>query len=105
MTTPHIGRIVVGCLIAGPLAALALVVGPVAGAEEHVITGTVLLAFAASWALLAALSTRWTAQPQRWAGVVAGVLAVAGAGLLTFAPSDSVMEDSSHTNQELLCRT
>ena len=32
--------------------------GPVAGAQEHVITGTVLLAFASSWALLATLSMR-----------------------------------------------
>ena len=31
------------------------------------ITGTVLLAFAASWALLATLSMLWTEQPQRWA--------------------------------------
>ena len=92
MTTRHIGRIVVGCLTAGPVVALALAVGPVAGAEEHVITGTVLLAFAASWALLAALSMLWTAQPQRWAAVVACFLAVAGAGLLTFAPGDGALD-------------
>ena len=60
MTTHHIGRIVVGCLTAGLVVALALVLGPVAGAQEHVITGTVLLAFASSWALLATLSMLWT---------------------------------------------
>src|SRR5256885_13408028 len=67
MTTHHIGRIVVGCLTSGLVVALALVIGPVAGAQEHVITGTILLTFAASWALLGALSMLWTEQPQRWA--------------------------------------
>ena len=47
-------------LTAGLVVALALVVGPLAGAEEYVITGTILLAFASSWALLAALSKLWT---------------------------------------------
>ena len=69
------------------LLALALVLGPSAGAQEHVITGTVLLTFAASWALLATLSMLWTEQPQRWAAMPAGFMALAGAGLLAFAPS------------------
>ena len=92
MTTQPIGRIVVGCVAGGLVVALALVVGPVAGAQEHVITGTVLLTFAASWALLAMLSTRWTAQPQRWAAPLAGCMALAGAALLVFAPSDPVLD-------------
>jgi pimeloyl-ACP methyl ester carboxylesterase len=92
MTTQRIGRVVIGCLTAGLAAALALVVGPVAGAQEHVITGTVLLAFAASWALLATLSTLWTEQPQRWAAVPAGFMALAGAALLVFAPSGVVID-------------
>ena len=92
MTTHHIGRIVTGCLTAGLVVALALVVGPVAGAQEHVITGTVLLAFASSWALLATLSIVWTEQPQRWAFTPAGFMALAGAALLAFAPSGSVID-------------
>jgi pimeloyl-ACP methyl ester carboxylesterase len=92
MTTHQIGRIVIGCLTAGIVVALALVVGPVAGAQEHVITGTVLLTFASSWALLATLSIRWTKQPQRWAAVPAGFLALAGAGLLIVAPSGFVID-------------
>ena len=92
MTNHNIGRIVVGCLAAGLVVALALVAGPVAGAQEHVITGTVLLAFASSWALLAVLSIRWTTQPQRWAAMPAGFMAVAGAGLLAFAPSGAVID-------------
>jgi len=65
MTTSQIGRIVFRCLPPGLVVALALVVGPIAGAHEHVITGTVLLTFASSWALLATLSILRTKQPQR----------------------------------------
>lgn len=92
MTNHNIGRIVAGCLGAGLVGALALVAGPVAGAQEHVITGTVLLTFASSWALLAWLSIYWTVQPQRWAAMPAGFMAVAGVGLLAFAPSGSVID-------------
>jgi len=92
MATHHIGLIVTGCLIGGLVAALALVVGPVAGAPEHVITGTVLLTFSVSWALLATLSMRRTEQPQRWAFALASFMALAGAALLVFAPSGEVID-------------
>jgi len=92
METRHIGRLVTGCLIGGLVVALALVLGPVAGAQEHVITGTVLLAFAASWALLATLSMRWTDQPQRWAFAPGTFMALAGAALLVLAPSGVVID-------------
>ena len=91
MTTQKIGRIVIGCLMAGLVVAPVVVVGPLGGAEEHVITGAVLLTFAASWALLAALSIVWARQPQRWAAKPAGFMGVAGAGLLAFAPGGSVL--------------
>ena len=92
METRHIGRIVTGCLVGGLLVALALVAGPVAGAREHVITGTILLTLAASWALLATLSIRWTDQPQRWAFAPGAFMALAGAALLVFAPSGDVID-------------
>ena len=92
MKTRHIGRIVAGCLIGGVAVALALILGPVAGAQEHVITGTVLLTFAASWALLATLSMRWTDQPQRWAFAPAAFMGVTGAALLVFAPNGEVVD-------------
>jgi pimeloyl-ACP methyl ester carboxylesterase len=92
MATGHIGLIVTGCLIGGLVAALALVVGPVAGAQEHVITGTVLLTFSASWTLLATLSMLRTEQPQRWAFALASFMALAGAALLVFAPSGVVID-------------
>ena len=91
MPTHQIGRIVIGSLAAGHAAALALIIGPVAGAQEHVITGTLLLASGASWAMLATLSAVWTEQPQRWATVPAGFMALAGASLIAFAPKDPIL--------------
>jgi pimeloyl-ACP methyl ester carboxylesterase len=92
METRHIGRIVTGCLVGGLIVAVALVLGPVAGAQEHVITGTALLTFAASWALLAMLSMRWPDQPQRWAFAPAAFMGLAGAALLVFAPNGEVVD-------------
>jgi pimeloyl-ACP methyl ester carboxylesterase len=92
MNTNHLGRMVATTIGVGHLGALVLIVGPLAGAEEHVITGTVLLAFAASWAMLATLSVLWTERPQRWAVLPAGFMGVAGAGLLVFAPTGSVID-------------
>lgn len=92
METRHIGRIATGCLVGGLVVALTLVLGPVAGAQEHVITGTVLLTFAASWALLATLSMRWTDQPQLWAFAPGTFVGLAGAALLVFAPNGEVVD-------------
>jgi len=83
----HIGRILTLTILGGAVAALAAVIGPFAGAEEHVITGTVLAAFAASWTLLATLTSRWTDQPQRWAKIPAVVMALAATIVLTVAPT------------------
>src|SRR4051794_41388913 len=61
--------VVAGSLLAGRLAAVALVIGPLAGSREAVITGGLLLGFAVGWALLAVLSTRYTHPPQRRAAL------------------------------------
>ena len=82
----RLGLIVAGSLITGLGVSLALVIGPFGGAQEHVIMGMALLGWAFGWALLAALSTRWTDQPQRWAAVAAALMALAGASLLMFKP-------------------
>jgi pimeloyl-ACP methyl ester carboxylesterase len=92
MKTPQAGRIVIGCLAAGLVVAPALALGPLGGAQEHVITGTVLLAFASSWALLATLSILCTDRPQRWAVMPAAFMGLAGAGLLAFAPGGTVID-------------
>src|SRR3954453_13147921 len=86
-TRGHIGRIVAGSLVGGLVAAVVLVTGPFAGAQEHVITGSVLLAFASAWALLAVPSERGTDQPQRWAFVPAAFMALTSAGIVAFAPT------------------
>lgn len=85
----HIGRVVVGSMATGLLAAVVALIGPAAGAREHVVAGFALLSFAGGWALLARWSTRGTDQPQRWAAVPAAAMAVAGAGMLAFAPTSS----------------
>src|SRR5439155_22843459 len=83
----HIGRIVAGTLVSGLVGAIVLVAGPFAGAREHVIAGSVLLAFALAWAMLAVLSERWTDQPQRWAWVPAASMALTGGTILALAPT------------------
>jgi pimeloyl-ACP methyl ester carboxylesterase len=92
MATTRIGRIVIGTLTGGMVVALALVLGPIAGAQEHVITGTILLTLGSSWALLATLSILWAGQPQRWAAIPATFMGMFGVGLLAFAPSGGVIE-------------
>src|SRR3954468_23242564 len=71
--------VVAGSLIAGLAAAVALVAGPLAGGGEAVITGGLLLVFAAGWALLAVLSAGFTDRPQRWAAVPAAAMGITGA--------------------------
>ena len=83
-----IWRVVGGSLLTGLLGALVLTLGVFAGAPEHVISGSALLAFAFGWAMLAVLSTRFTSQPQRWALVPAAFMAVVGLVLLVFSPGD-----------------
>ena len=83
--------IVASSLLAGLVAAMALVVGPFAGGRESVITGAILLGFAVGWALLAVLSVRLTDRPQRWAAVPAAAMAIAGAGLMVLAPGVAVL--------------
>jgi pimeloyl-ACP methyl ester carboxylesterase len=83
----HIGRIVAGSMIGGLVTAIFVVAIPFAGATEPVITGSVLLTFAAAWFALAMLSQRWTDQPQRWAVVPAAFMAIAGVVVLAAAPT------------------
>jgi pimeloyl-ACP methyl ester carboxylesterase len=82
-----IGWIVAASLIAGAVAAMVLVGFVVAGAEEPVITGSVMIGFGFGWALLALLSVRLTEQPQRWAIVPAAYMMLVGAALILSAPS------------------
>ncbi len=83
----HVGRIVAGSMAAGLLGAIAVVAGPLAGAREHLVTGSVLLVFAAAWAAMAFLSDRRTDQPQRWAFAPAAFMGTAGVAVLAAAPT------------------
>src|SRR4051794_14706237 len=83
--------VVAGSLLAGLAAAVALVAGPLAGGREAVITGGLLLGFAAGGALLAVLSTRLTDRPQRWAAVPAAAMGLTATGLIALAPGASTL--------------
>ena len=74
--------IVAGSVAAGVMAAALLVIAPLAPAEEHSLTGMVLLGCALGWALLAVLSIRFGDQPQRWASAPAVFMAVVGVAAL-----------------------
>jgi pimeloyl-ACP methyl ester carboxylesterase len=80
----RLGRIVTGSVAGGLVTALGLAAVPVMPAHEEGVTGAVLLGFAAGWAMLAALSTRFTASPQRWAAVPAAFTGLGGTLLLAF---------------------
>ncbi len=86
-----IWRVVGGSVAAGFIGALVLTLGVFGGAQEHVISGSALLAFALGWALLAALSARFTNQPQRWARVPAAGMAASGLTLLIAQPADHAL--------------
>ena len=83
----HVALVVLGCLGAGLLLAVILVLLPFAGARENVISGAVILAFAFGWASLAILSVRFTDQPQRWAALPTILSALVGIVLLLWPGS------------------
>lgn len=91
----HIGRITALSMATGAIAALVLALVVFSGATEPVITGVVLLAFGASWAMLAALSARRTDRPQPWARVPAGVMGGLGVASLVFRPTDDTLSTLS----------
>src|SRR5689334_14859386 len=96
--TPARRRVPVALVIAGSLAtgiaaALVLILLVFPGATESVITGSILAAFGLGWAAMAALSVRYTTQPQRWAAVPAAYMGVSGVGLMACAPQNATMTD------------
>src|SRR5262245_63138089 len=83
----YVGRIVVGSLATGLIAALLLAAAPFVPAQENGVTGAVLIGFAVGRAMLAVLSTRSTAAPQRWAAAPAVLMGVGGFLLLVLGPA------------------
>jgi pimeloyl-ACP methyl ester carboxylesterase len=90
-TSGPIGRIIAGSLAAGAAAALVLTLLVFPGGTESVITGSVLTAFGLGWALIAALSARYTNLPQRWALAPAAAMGTTGFTLLTLTPENDAM--------------
>jgi pimeloyl-ACP methyl ester carboxylesterase len=82
----HIGRVVAGSLAGGLLVGLLLVAAPFIPPEEDAVTGVLLCGFAAGWAMLAVLSVRFTASPQRWAAVPASFMGLGGLLLIELGP-------------------
>ncbi len=83
---------ILASLVAGAALAVALLVGPASGGSEPIITGSVLFAFGLGWGLMALLSTRYSAQPQRWMIVPAMFLGIVGLGLIVFQPGPAAMD-------------
>jgi pimeloyl-ACP methyl ester carboxylesterase len=86
-----IGRVVVGSIAAGIVTALVLTLAVFPGATESVVTGSILVAFGTGWGLIAGLSARMTAQPQRWAAGPAVAMTVIGVALLVLSPQDAIL--------------
>jgi pimeloyl-ACP methyl ester carboxylesterase len=89
--TGSLGKVVAVSLAGGLAAALVLTLVVFAGAGESTILGAALLAFGGGWAALAHLSTRLTAQPQRWAWVPAAAMSATGLALLVLSPGDDTL--------------
>jgi len=84
--TGRIGWIVAGSLATGLLIGLLLVAAPFVPPQEGAVTGALLCGFAVGWAMVAVLSARFTAQPQRWAAALAAFMALGGLALIGFGP-------------------
>ncbi len=84
-------RLIAGSLAVGAAAAGVLALVVFAGATESVITGSALVGFGLGWALVAALTVRYTSRPQRWAAVPATVMGATGLALLVLAPGYDAM--------------
>jgi pimeloyl-ACP methyl ester carboxylesterase len=78
----HLGRVVAGSFATGLVAGVLLVLAPFVPPSETGATGAILCGFALGWAMLAALSTRYTDQPQRWAALPAAFLGLGGLVLI-----------------------
>jgi pimeloyl-ACP methyl ester carboxylesterase len=89
--TGPVGRAITAALSTGALAAAALTFGVLYDASEARIVGAALVAFAAGWALLAWLTGRMTAHPQRWAYVPAALMGTAGGTLAAVDPGEPTM--------------
>jgi pimeloyl-ACP methyl ester carboxylesterase len=87
------GWMVAGSLVTGVVAALLLAVAPFIPATESGVTGAILMGLALGWAMVAALSVRFTDKPQTWALAPALFMGLGGLLLVTFG---SQMQETLH---------
>jgi hypothetical protein len=87
----RIGLVVFGSIASGFVLGLVLVLVVFAGGEESQITGSALLALGAGFILLAAASSRFTDQPQRWALAPGIASAVVGLAVLLLSPGNRAL--------------
>ena len=79
-------------IVVGAVLALLLLLMTVMDGSEPMVTGSVLVAFGLGWALMAYLTGRFSAQPQRWMYVPGAVLAGVGLALVVLQPGPSIMD-------------
>jgi pimeloyl-ACP methyl ester carboxylesterase len=87
----HIGLVVLGAIASGLVLGLLFVLLVFGGGPEAQITGGALLALGAGFVLLAAGSTRFTDQPQKWALPPGIGSAVVGLALLVLLPGNRAL--------------
>jgi pimeloyl-ACP methyl ester carboxylesterase len=84
-------RIIVASMATGAIGAAVTTFLVLPSASEARVVGAALLAFAASWAMLAKLTTRFTNSPQRWAYIPAAALAISGVLMAVLNPGESAL--------------
>src|SRR5919198_1292459 len=87
----HIGLVALGAIASGVVLGLLLVLVVFGGGPEAQITGGALVALGAGFVLLAAGSTRFTDQPQKWALPPGIGSAVVGLALLVLSPGNRAL--------------
>ncbi|WP_256796266.1 alpha/beta fold hydrolase [Terrabacter sp. Ter38] len=89
--TGPFGRITFASMAVGVLCSAVTTFVVLPSASEARVVGAALLAFAASWGLLAWLTTRYTNRPQTWAHIPAVALAASGALMAAVNPGEPAM--------------
>ena len=79
-------------IVVGAVLAVAFLLMTAQDGSEPMVTGSVLVAFGLGWALMAYLTGRFSAQPQRWMYVPAASLAGVGLLLALTQPGPSTMD-------------
>src|SRR5919202_5026520 len=87
----HIGLVALGAIASGVVLGLLFVLIVFGGGPEAQITGGALVALGAGFVLLAAGSTRFTDQPQKWAFAPGIGSAVVGLALLVLSPGNRAL--------------